>query len=295
MLDATAPCLGVPCIPPVQRRCHADRRDFTGLWTLRLPSRRHRRPTLRRSCPIRLPSDLDAVEFGRWSIDSRWHFGCSDRRRARQGAMSVGREGTHSGRRSGREARMVEAVRDQWVIGAGIVLFLIAVGRLVVQSIGARENSYGSQPVDREGAGSDAPGAEHGAARGADPDRARAPRGGPARAGLAASRARVLEKAGASPTTLVQRLRQALGRLPRVSGPGAQGGAGLPLASRERGPDHGRGRSPAHEGRVRERRAPAAGARRSQGSRRGRGASRPPVSPERSCSRRWRPSGAASA
>ena len=36
--------------------------------------------------------------------------------------------------------------------------------------------------------------------------------------------ARVVEKAGASPTTLVQRLRQALGRLPRVSGPGAQGG-----------------------------------------------------------------------
>ena len=36
--------------------------------------------------------------------------------------------------------------------------------------------------------------------------------------------ARVVEKAGASPTTLVQRLRQALGRLPRVSGPGARGG-----------------------------------------------------------------------
>src|SRR5512132_2086828 len=36
--------------------------------------------------------------------------------------------------------------------------------------------------------------------------------------------ARVVEKAGASPATLVQRLRQALGRLPRVSGPGAQGG-----------------------------------------------------------------------
>jgi len=35
--------------------------------------------------------------------------------------------------------------------------------------------------------------------------------------------ARVVEKAGASPTTLVQRLRQALGRLPRVSGPGARG------------------------------------------------------------------------
>ena len=36
--------------------------------------------------------------------------------------------------------------------------------------------------------------------------------------------ARVVEKAGANPATLAQRLRQALGRLPRVSGPGAQGG-----------------------------------------------------------------------
>jgi ATP-dependent Clp protease ATP-binding subunit ClpB len=35
---------------------------------------------------------------------------------------------------------------------------------------------------------------------------------------------RVVEKAGANPATLAQRLRQALGRLPRVSGPGAQGG-----------------------------------------------------------------------
>jgi len=35
---------------------------------------------------------------------------------------------------------------------------------------------------------------------------------------------RVAEKAGANPATVVQRLRQALGRLPRVSGPGAQGG-----------------------------------------------------------------------
>ncbi len=36
--------------------------------------------------------------------------------------------------------------------------------------------------------------------------------------------ARVVEKAGASPATLVQRLQQALSRMPRVSGPGAQGG-----------------------------------------------------------------------
>jgi ATP-dependent Clp protease ATP-binding subunit ClpB len=36
--------------------------------------------------------------------------------------------------------------------------------------------------------------------------------------------ARVVDKAGANPATLAQRLRQALGRLPRVSGPGAQGG-----------------------------------------------------------------------
>jgi ATP-dependent Clp protease ATP-binding subunit ClpB len=36
--------------------------------------------------------------------------------------------------------------------------------------------------------------------------------------------ARVIEKAGASPATLVQRLQQALSRMPRVSGPGAQGG-----------------------------------------------------------------------
>ena len=36
--------------------------------------------------------------------------------------------------------------------------------------------------------------------------------------------ARVVEKAGANSATLAQRLRQALGRLPRVSGPGAQGG-----------------------------------------------------------------------
>jgi len=35
---------------------------------------------------------------------------------------------------------------------------------------------------------------------------------------------RVVEKAGASPAMLLQRLRQALGRLPRVSGPGAQPG-----------------------------------------------------------------------
>jgi ATP-dependent Clp protease ATP-binding subunit ClpB len=35
---------------------------------------------------------------------------------------------------------------------------------------------------------------------------------------------RVVEKAGASPATLLQRLKQALGRLPRVSGPGAQPG-----------------------------------------------------------------------
>jgi ATP-dependent Clp protease ATP-binding subunit ClpB len=35
---------------------------------------------------------------------------------------------------------------------------------------------------------------------------------------------RVVEKAGASPATLLQRLRQALGRMPRVSGPGAQPG-----------------------------------------------------------------------
>src|SRR5688572_12299421 len=32
---------------------------------------------------------------------------------------------------------------------------------------------------------------------------------------------RIVEKAGASPATLVQHLQQALGRLPRVSGPGA--------------------------------------------------------------------------
>src|SRR5262252_1229039 len=36
--------------------------------------------------------------------------------------------------------------------------------------------------------------------------------------------ARVVEKAGASPAALVERLRQALGRLPRVSGSGAQPG-----------------------------------------------------------------------
>src|SRR6266540_2077181 len=35
--------------------------------------------------------------------------------------------------------------------------------------------------------------------------------------------ARVVEKAGVSPATLVQRLQQALSRMPRVSGPGAQG------------------------------------------------------------------------
>src|SRR5882762_11644824 len=35
---------------------------------------------------------------------------------------------------------------------------------------------------------------------------------------------RVVEKAGVSPATLLQRLKQALGRLPRVSGPGAQPG-----------------------------------------------------------------------
>jgi len=35
---------------------------------------------------------------------------------------------------------------------------------------------------------------------------------------------RVVEKAGASPATLLQRLKQALGRLPRVSGPGGQPG-----------------------------------------------------------------------
>jgi ATP-dependent Clp protease ATP-binding subunit ClpB len=36
--------------------------------------------------------------------------------------------------------------------------------------------------------------------------------------------ARIVDKAGGNPATLTQRLRQALGRLPRVSGPGAQGG-----------------------------------------------------------------------
>ena len=36
--------------------------------------------------------------------------------------------------------------------------------------------------------------------------------------------ARVVEKAGGNAATLMQRLRQALTRLPRVSGPGAQGG-----------------------------------------------------------------------
>ena len=36
--------------------------------------------------------------------------------------------------------------------------------------------------------------------------------------------ARIVDKAGGNPATLAQRLRQALGRLPRVSGPGAQGG-----------------------------------------------------------------------
>jgi hypothetical protein len=36
--------------------------------------------------------------------------------------------------------------------------------------------------------------------------------------------ARVVEKAGASPSTLAQRPQQALGRMPRVSGGGASGG-----------------------------------------------------------------------
>jgi ATP-dependent Clp protease ATP-binding subunit ClpB len=36
--------------------------------------------------------------------------------------------------------------------------------------------------------------------------------------------ARIVDKAGGNPATLAQRLREALGRLPRVSGPGAQGG-----------------------------------------------------------------------
>ena len=47
---------------------------------------------------------------------------------------------------------------------------------------------------------------------------------------------RMVEKAGATPASLVQRLQQALERLPRVSGPGAPAGPGLHLAARERGP-----------------------------------------------------------
>ena len=42
--------------------------------------------------------------------------------------------------------------------------------------------------------------------------------------------ARVVEKAGRNPATLVQRLQQALDRLPRVSGPGRASGPGLHLA-----------------------------------------------------------------
>ena len=52
------------------------------------------------------------------------------------------------------------------------------------------------------------------------------------------------------------------------------GGPGVHLAARERRLEPRRSRSPAHEGRVRERRAPAAGARRAQGRRGGRGAPR---------------------
>ena len=91
--------------------------------------------------------------------------------------------------------------------------------------------------------------------------------------------ARVVEKAGAQPASAdAAPPAGARPAAPRV-GPGRASGPGVHLAPRERGPERRRGRGAAHEGRVRERRAPAPGARRPQGRRRWPRRSAPPASP----------------
>ena len=79
---------------------------------------------------------------------------------------------------------------------------------------------HGSQPVDREGPGRDPPGAEPRPAPRPSADRRRAPGAWRCSARTAAWPPRVVEKAGGDPAALVQRLQQAIERLPRVSGPG---------------------------------------------------------------------------
>ncbi len=59
--------------------------------------------------------------------------------------------------------------------------------------------------------------------------------------------ARVVEKAGVAPATLLQRLQQAIEKMPRVRRRRA-GGSGLHLVARERGLQQRRGRGAAHEG-----------------------------------------------
>ena len=167
--------------------------------------------------------------------------------------------------------------------------------RLAVQSIGARERQHMDPNRLTEKAQDAIRQAQSLAQRqGQTQIERRASRGGAARAGRRRRGARRRE-GGRQPGGA--RAAPPAGARPAAPGLGARalGGSGLPLASRERGPDRRRGRSPAHEGRVRERRAPAARARRPQGRRAWPRPSAPPASRARSCSRRWRPSGAASA
>ena len=112
----------------MQPRCHARSARLHGVVGLTSPSKRHRRPTLGRSCPVRVPSDLEAcrllqvVELS--PVALRLHG--SKLATTKEGVDVTGRDGTHGGTDRERGAHMIEAVRDQWVIAAGVVLFLIA-------------------------------------------------------------------------------------------------------------------------------------------------------------------------
>ena len=90
---------------------------------------------------------------------------------------------------------------------------------------------------------------------------------------------------GRTAATLVQRLQQALDRLPRVSGPGAPPGQVYISPRVNEVLTAAETEAQRHEGRVRERRAPAAGARRRSRTARWPRRSAPPASPRRSCSR----------
>ena len=68
----------------------------------------------------------------------------------------------------------------------------------------------------------------------------------------------LLQAAGANAEQLRTRLQQELERLPKVTGPGRPPRSGLRHPAPEQAAHHGRGRGRRAEGRVRQRRAPAA-------------------------------------